>query len=351
MLEKYTYLNTASSGILSRSIFNHRRDHDLDFLNNASIFRETYFDHVHSVKDTIGKVFGCDSKRIGLTPNYSWTINAVAEALPVKLKILTVQGEYPSVVEPFKTRNYEVITISGPSQNPEYLISKIIDHKIDVLLISSVQWDTGNYLTSSDFVQIKKALPDLLILVDGTQYLGICPFDFDNSGIDAMISSGYKWLSSGYGNGFIMMSDYFLNRASLKIYGNNTIIDRMLTPYNNPGQLWEPGHIDTLNFTTLQMAIENLNEIGLGNIERHINKLALTLKTAMVQSGYLPASVLGTSKHSGILLLPGDNNLVESLRKQDILVSFRNGVRVSFHFYNNKEDVYRFIEAFRLLIG
>jgi selenocysteine lyase/cysteine desulfurase len=351
VLKKYTYLNTASSGILSKSIFEFRRNHDLDFLENASIFRDKYLDYVHSVKDTLGKVFRCSSDMIGLTPNYSWTINAVAEALSTNLKVLTVTGEYPSVVEPFKTRGFEIVTISGQTQNPEFIIHEIKTHKIDILLISAVQWDTGNYLTTSDFKEIRAEFPDLLILVDGTQYLGICPFNFLESGIDAMITSGYKWLASGYGNGFIMMSNLFLQKANLKIYGNNTIMDRFLTPYHNPGQIWEPGHIDTLNFTTMQKAIVDLHAFGLDNIEKQIIKLALTLKTGLVQSGYLPAQALSGNKHSGIVLLPGGADLVRKLKDQDILVSFRNGIRVSFHYYNNKEDITRFLEAFRLIIG
>jgi len=39
VLGNYTYLNTANSGILSKSLLDWRIEHDQDFLANGSIFR------------------------------------------------------------------------------------------------------------------------------------------------------------------------------------------------------------------------------------------------------------------------------------------------------------------------
>jgi selenocysteine lyase/cysteine desulfurase len=351
VLNNYTYLNTASSGIISEDIFQHRREHDDQFLQKASIFRDRYLKNVWRIKKSIESVFSCPAERIGLIPNYSWSVNALAESLDVKNKILTVLNEYPSVVEPFRNRGFKIDLVQGPGDNLDTLCSQIKEKKPQILLVSAVQWTTGNYITEQEFKTIKNLFPELLIVVDGTQSVGTTPMNFEDSGIDALITSGYKWLGAGYGNGFIMMSQQLVDSIQLKIIGNNTIMDRFFTKRNNIGQLWEPGHIDTLNFTTLQKAIEELHKVGLDKIENQIRKLALTLKTGLVQSGYLPASHLGGNKHSGIVLLPGTFEIVRKLKAQDIIVSFRDGIRVSYHYYNTKEDVIRFLDAFRMIVG
>jgi len=255
------------------------------------------------------------------------------------------------VVEPFKSRGFKIEYVRGPGDKLENICNQIKEIKPQVLLVSAVQWTTGNYITDTEFQTIKKLFPELLILVDGTQSVGTAPLNFEESGIDALITSGYKWVGAGYGNGFILMSKQLEDSIKLKIIGNNTIMDRFFTKRNNIGQVWEPGHIDTLNFITLQKAVKKLDRIGLDKIENHIKKLALTLKTGLVQSGYLPASHLSGNKHSGIVLLPGTFDIVRKLKAQDVIVSFRDGIRVSYHYYNTKEDVGRFLEAFRLIVG
>lgn len=52
---------------------------------------------------------------------------------------------------------------------------------------------TGVRISEEFINSIRFDFPDLLIIVDGTQFCETAPFNFNNSGIDALIPSGYNW--------------------------------------------------------------------------------------------------------------------------------------------------------------
>ena len=78
--------------------------------------------------------------------------------------------------------------------------------------------------------------------------------------------------------------------------------------------------------------------------------MALTLKTQLVNRGYIGAEQLAGSDHCGIVVMPGSQELVSELKKQGIIVSYRDAVRISFHFYNTKEEMHQLAEALRWLV-
>ena len=57
VLNQYTYINTAVCGLLSESLLEWRRQHDVDLLNRGSIFRETNHQFIDKVRKTVGEFF------------------------------------------------------------------------------------------------------------------------------------------------------------------------------------------------------------------------------------------------------------------------------------------------------
>ena len=68
-----------------------------------------------------------------------------------------------------------------------------------------VQYINGFLIDINFLKKLKKKCPQLLIIADGTQFCGTKDLNFEKSPFDVLISSGYKWLYSGYGNGFILL--------------------------------------------------------------------------------------------------------------------------------------------------
>lgn len=350
VLEKYTYLNTASSGVLTRLQAEWRREQDEQFMSGASVYREHVFEQLGEVVTSLTRAFGGHPQRTALVPNYSLGMNMIAEALPPSCKVLTDSYEYPSVVLPLTSRGHTVEHTPLNGSKLESIIDYLEKHDVDVLAVSIVQWMDGRYFPISYFRAIRARFPDLLILTDGTQYMGTAPFDFDGSDIDILISSAYKWLMGGYGCGFMMLSEMALERLHIPTMGNATQMQRLLTQGSFDAQQFEPGHLDYLNFGTMQMGVDMLNSVGFAVVRKQIQALALHLKTYLVNMGFISHHILAGSYHTGIVHMPGSQSLVDQLAEHGILVSMREGIRVSFHGYNTESDINRLLQVLKLVV-
>ena len=103
---------------------------------------------------------------------------------------------------------------------------------------------------------------------------------------------------------------------------------------------FEPGHQDTLNYGSLGVAIDIINEFGVTAIENHIKALSEKAKTAFSERGLLEEAVVQRTSHSSIFNLKGDEALVNRLKNQNIVSILRgDGVRVGFHYFNTEDDL------------
>jgi selenocysteine lyase/cysteine desulfurase len=162
----------------------------------------------------------------------------------------------------------------------------------DVLIFSIVQHIDGT-LVDLDFIKkIKNEFPEILIIADGTQFCGTKFFDFKNSNIDVLISSGYKWMLGGYGNGFISINpSCSSNHFKMDINSYNLSL------------IFEPGHLDTLSFGSLLFSLKTISNYGIKNIESDINKLSNYAKSSFENKETLKFKRLLKEKSIQIFLI------------------------------------------------
>ncbi|WP_435579050.1 hypothetical protein [Gilvibacter sp.] len=85
-LKEFTYLNTASSGLIPMRVIEWRSQHDQDFLSQGSIFRD---DHKILIEDIRGKVssyFGASMDDIALIPNFTFGFNTLLDGFDPKMR-------------------------------------------------------------------------------------------------------------------------------------------------------------------------------------------------------------------------------------------------------------------------
>ncbi|GLU42617.1 aminotransferase class V-fold PLP-dependent enzyme [Allomuricauda sp. NBRC 101325] len=341
VLNQSIYANTASAGLLSEDLMEWRQGHDLDFLIGGSDMKNKSFAHMPQIKKTVGKFFHCKPENVALLPNFSLGFNLLLEGMQKNKKVLLLNNDYPSVNWPFETRNFDRAYVDIDEHMEERIYEKVKSDDIDIFVLSLVQWVNGVKIDLDFLKQLKKDFPNLMIIADGTQYCGQEPFHFEDSGIDILGASAYKWLLAGYGNGFFLVKDEVKNQFDLKGIGNGSV-NNDASQRNNIAfcKFLEPGHLDSFNFGSMEFALDFLDEIGQEHIQSQLQKLSKKGMETFSELGLLEPFISQRKQHSTIFSIKGDEKLFNQLAAEDVVASLRGGgIRLSFHFYNTEEEI------------
>jgi len=340
VLEQYTYLNTAASGLLSEKVWEFRQDHDMDFFLKGSLLKENMGEMLTGVRESVARFFHCAPNRVALIPNFSYGFNSVLESIDESKKVLLLENDYPSINWPVESRDFEVFYAEMNENLETNILEKIEKEKPHFFAFSIVQYINGVKL-SIDFLKgLKEKFPDLILIADGTQYFGTENFDFDSSGIDIAIGSAYKWMNAGYGNGFMLFNESVQAKLSPKHLGFGSLQGKYKAHEGNFIGKFEPGHYDTLNFGSLQAAIELMEKTGITNIENKINELKKIARDRFASANLLNSWTVKRNDYSSIFNIKGDKKLFEKLRSEGVIASQRgDGIRISLHYFNSEKDL------------
>ncbi|WP_443946344.1 aminotransferase class V-fold PLP-dependent enzyme [Pedobacter sp. AW1-32] len=346
ILKEYTYLNTASSGLLSNTIAKWRTAHDAEFLNQASIFRLDCAQQIQQTRINISSLFNVKIQNTFLVPNFSFGFNALLNGLEENHRFLILKEDYPSLSFPITSMGLNFKEIDIDEQLETNIISAIETYKPTIFAFSMVQYISGIRISPAFIQQLKTSFPELLLIADGTQLIGTCPFDFEKSGLDALVGSSYKWLLGGYGNGYVFISDSIRNYLYTNQKNNALPSAPFLAGREFLSLCFEPGHMDTLNYGTLNQSLNYLNAIGLDKIEAHTQEISKTARIALNDRGYIADYVLKRDAHSAIMGIRLNQEMVEKIQRAKILDTPRGEFRrFSFHFYNTDTDVQKLIDV------
>lgn len=349
VLEQYTYLNTAASGLLPEKVWEFRQEHDLDFLIKASLLKEKMGDILTGVRESVGGFFHCAPNRVALVPNFSYGFNSVLESIDKPKKALLLKNDYPSINWAVESRNFEVVYAEQDENLEDNILNQIEKEKPYFFAFSIVQYINGVKLDVSFLKKIKEKYPDLILIADGTQYFGTEAFNFDESGIDVVISSCYKWMNAGYGNGFMLFNESIQGKISPKHLGFGSLQGKYKAHEGNFIGKFEPGHYDTLNFGSLKVAIDLINKIGIDVIQENIYKLKHIARDRFKAAGLLEEWTAKRESFSPLFNIKGDQKLFDRLKAEGVITSLRgNGIRVSMHYFNSEMDLNRLFKVLKI---
>jgi cysteine desulfurase/selenocysteine lyase len=335
LLTKTTYLNTAYVGLMSSKLFEFRRTYEESFLlNGGDHYKMDAYEALDSMHQNFGSFFGVKADRCFGIPNFSSGIRTALTFLPKKMNVLLLEEDYPSLTQAFLESDFKCTKIPIQPKIEEAIEQKLNSENTDILVLSLVQYTSGLSIDHKFLKRIKEVFPDLLIIGDGTQFLGAHEFQFDSSPFDLVVASGYKWLLAGFGNGILMTSEGFVDRALLSV-------EEMR------GRFFQ-GHFNILAMASLDFAIKELQDYGFENLVKMKTALSEQAKRQLTALEFLPQWVAERADHSSIFTIQGNQELFQFLLKKNIRTVLRgSGVRVSFHFYNTKSDLDKLIDSLK----
>lgn len=348
------YLNTAACGLISPASLAAATQLYQDMATNASTRSEYWRDQEQPIiRQKIAAFVGASNPdSIALLPNFSWGINGIIQSLKGTEKVLMYGNDYPSFTEPFRINKFDIAWVGdtdGFSLPVDEISDTITKHKVDIVALSHVQWNSGY---KADLLKIGNLCRehDILFFVDATQSMGAIDINLSKLHIDVLGGSNYKWMNGGFGAGFMYVSNNFMKKYTPAIGGNNSykMIDGRLQ-YVPSVQSYEPGHANMFGHTLAAAAIGEKNSIGgIAKIEAHNTRLTQLLLDKLEG---IPVKWLGgkdMDNRAPILFFKDEDGLGSWLQQHNIIVTHRNGyLRTSMHFHNTETDITALIDCLK----
>lgn len=313
-------------------------------------------DAVHSLvagRTGSGKSVFLNSIIFSLLAEYSpWELDLyLADFKKVEFSRYLSKCNVPHIKAVAATSEIRYVLISDGRLDEEKL-AKICDEKTKVLSISWVQALNGmvtDLQMCSEFCQTH----DIVFVVDAIQGLGVLPIDVKKVHIDFLVSGFFKWLLGPDGIAFVYINQEILGNLNNPFIGWAGMKNKFDYTTYKFDLLLEARRYETgnMNFSGIfgarqgvEIILEHQEEIGekVQNLTQYLRDAVQKLDGAEVLS---PAE----GEMAGITLIGcrDSKQKYELLQKKGITVNYRNGIRVSLHFYNTTEDIDCFLGTIR----
>ncbi len=357
--ERYTYLNTASGGILSAgAACEARRYYDEAHAEGDARWTD-WLERAATVRGEVAAFLNAASDEVAFLANASLGLNLAAQLFDDDGEVLTTTDEFPSDTLPWLRQAHPVRFL--PTAPDGYVapadFAGAVGPRTRYLVTSSVQYRTGFRHDLAALGRLCRA-HDLVFVVDATQGVAAFPLDVERQHIDVLVFSGYKWATAGYGIAVLYMRRTLLAGRVLPMVGWRSARD----PYalrndrldlaGNTTAL-ELGHPLFPGIFALGGALRLFREVGAAAVEARVRDLTAYLHRRLDEAGVPIGSTRDPAHRSGITMLcvPDAGGLAARLEAEGILVAARGGrLRVAVHCYNNPDDVDRLVAALERLL-
>jgi selenocysteine lyase/cysteine desulfurase len=275
-------------------------------------------------------------------------------------EVVLVASDFPSVTYPWLVAHERFGTVvkwvkDDPGQDLAAALVDCIQSSTTAVCFSAVQFATGSLVDVGEVVRRAHAV-GARVIVDVTQMAGAMAVSLRSWSADALVCSGYKWLSTHGGVALLAVADELLQDVPPIVGWKGTQhpfhFDPTALALATGARRFELSTIAYSSAAGLSSSIELLTAVGFPVLTRHADALARELVDATAPHGWTPFRDLDA---------PGASHHIVSLRhptlaapaiqarlaeEHQIVVSSRGGgIRVSLHAYNDSSDIDALAEA------
>ncbi len=351
--EKVAYLNAAAAGPLSRatseagSLYYHQMMADGDVHWNEWLAKR------EEVRRSVARFINAEPDEIGFTTNTSSGMNLIVDALQGKGEVISCDLEFPVSTIPWMHRQTAVHLVKSVAGevNPSDL-RRAMTPKTGIISLSHVQYSNG---FRSDLTQLGLDKGNHALVVNASQSAGVFEIDVKRMKIDALCSTGHKWMLSGYGSGFIYISRALLAETKPRAIGWLSVED----PYGDRNSeinlrrdaaaRSELGCPHFAGIFALGASVDFLTGVGMSNIQKRALAMNRILTDRLVEAGLRVLSPLSNENSRSaetLVAIEKPAQVVTKLAEQSVIVTEKpEGIRVATDFFNDEQDIERLVEA------
>ncbi len=349
------YLNTAAAGPLAESTAKAGSAYYEQMRDDGDVHWDDWLARREEVRARVAAFINAEPDEIGFTTNTSSGMNLIVDALEKHGEVISCDLEFPVTTIPWMHRRIPVHLVKSVNGvvRPEDLRAAM-NTRTGILSLSYVQFSNGFRSDLEELASIKGAHA---LVVNASQAAGVFDIDVKRMKIDALCSTGHKWMLSGYGSGFVYISRELQERSRPREIGWLSVQDPYATKNDevhlrhDVAARAELGCPHFAGIFSLDASIELMQSIGMANIEARALELNRTLTARLNEIGWKVLSPLEDERfRSAETLVAAENpaEVVTKLASQKILVTEKpQGFRVATDFFNNEEDIEQLVRGLR----
>lgn len=312
------------------------------------------------IKKGFATLVKSSADRIGIVKNTTDGFILLARGLHWECgdNIVLYRKEFPSNVYPWYDLKFKGVEIKFIDSElgkitPDKL-EKVVDDRTRLVTVSWVQYSSGyrnNLRELADWCHSR----NILLAVDAMQGLGALDLNVEDSQIDFLSTGTAKWLMGPHGIGFIYLTAELQDKLNPPHLGWHSRTDMM--DFHNYDQPLKPdaGRFEfatpfSLGIWAFAGTIEILLESGSKAIEERILNNSDRLVEGVRDIGFTVISDRTNRQvKSGIVVISHKNEKLNEqihsrLADRQVTISIRNNkLRISPHFYNNEDEINRFL--------
>jgi len=321
------YLAAASIGLPPKKAVAAMRA-DLNAWEQADRDPMGYDITVESVRGHYARLVGVPASSVAYATQTSTIASVIAASAPDGAEVVCVDGDFTSIVFPFLQRGLKVRSV------PLESLAESLTDETWLVAFSLVQSANGK-VADIDAVLAAAAAHDVLTFCDGTQGIGVHPFDASRYDITAC--HAYKWLCSPRAVGFMTVneraSDLLIPIHAGWYAGGDTRWSNIYGPAMNLAP--DARKFDVSPAWQASIGAEQAIDLFAGLDIDEVWKRTTALGDALCDGLSIP------QQHQAIVTWPdetGDD--VKALIAAGVKVSGRAGrLRAAFHLWNDESDV------------
>jgi selenocysteine lyase/cysteine desulfurase len=365
VLQRKTYLNSGSYCALANEVRAAFEAYMEDRLLVGANW-DVWVAKNESVRNLVAELLSAAPDEIAVTASVSAGLNALASALDfsgARNKVVVSDFEFPTNAQIWhaqQPRGARVVHVARAVDGyiPLEKFAEAIDETTQLVAITHVCFRNGAKLDIPGIVRLAHA-KGAKVLVDSYQAAGSVDIDVKALNVDFAVGGMLKYLLGTAGIAFLYVNRLFVQSLLPTNSGwfAQADIAAMDITANRPAanaRRFEAGTPPVVNCYAAEAGLKLLLRVGTANIEKRNYALTRLCMQRLEEIAWPSITPTPDDRRGATVAVPSRDSarLCAELMRRDIVTSHRDdNIRASFHFYNNPDDVDRFIAAMSELRG